>query len=229
MKLLTSFFAFAALSLITSAFAQDESPSPSAAEEATPAASLPATSEASPFPSAREERTPASATATEKKEGPSATIAATPKKNEGAESTKPGKGASAPAAKPAKKMSAEASLKDMENKWEAAVPNHDVKAVEPMVSSDFVGVSSKGKFINKSSLLAELKSDKDTYKSAKNEKLNVRQYDKDVAVVTGSAREKGTGKDGKPFDRTYRFTDTWVERNGNWQCVASQVMLLGQK
>ena len=26
------------------------------------------------------------------------------------------------------------------------------------------------------------------------------------------------------FLRTFRFTDTWVERGGQWQCVASQVM-----
>ena len=47
-----------------------------------------------------------------------------------------------------------------------------------------------------------------------------------IAVVVGTAHEKGTGKDGKAFDRTFRFTDTWVERNGQWQCVASQVMKL---
>jgi ketosteroid isomerase-like protein len=47
-----------------------------------------------------------------------------------------------------------------------------------------------------------------------------------VAVVVGTAHEKGTGKDGKAFDRKLRFTDTWVERGGQWQCVASQLMKL---
>lgn len=64
---------------------------------------------------------------------------------------------------------------------------------------------------------------KDTYKSAKNEKLNVRTFGPNMAVVTGRAREKGTGKNSKPFDRTYLFTDTSVQRGGQWQCVASQV------
>ncbi len=31
-------------------------------------------------------------------------------------------------------------------------------------------------------------------------------------------------KDGKPFDRAFRFTDTWMQRGGQWQCVASHVM-----
>ena len=31
------------------------------------------------------------------------------------------------------------------------------------------------------------------------------------------------------FDRAFRFTDTWLDRNGKWQCVASQAMLVSQK
>src|SRR6266508_3427524 len=65
---------------------------------------------------------------------------------------------------------------------------------------------------------------KDTYKSAVNERLAVRSYGPGVAVVIGTAHEKGTTKDGKPFDRTFRYTDTWVQRGGQWLCVASQVM-----
>src|SRR6266567_4480643 len=44
------------------------------------------------------------------------------------------------------------------------------------------------------------------------------------SVVIGTAHEKGTTKDGKPFDRAFRFTDTWMQRGGQWQCVASHVM-----
>jgi ketosteroid isomerase-like protein len=72
--------------------------------------------------------------------------------------------------------------------------------------------------------MGEMKKDKDTYKSAVNDKLAVHSYGPTVAVVVGTAHEKGTGKDGKAFDRLYRFTDTWVERNGQWQCVASHLM-----
>ena len=78
--------------------------------------------------------------------------------------------------------------------------------------------------MNKSALISELKKDKDTYKSAANEKLAVYSYGPGVAVVIGTAHEKGTTKDGKPFDRMFRFTDTWVKRGGQWQCVASHVM-----
>ncbi len=74
-----------------------------------------------------------------------------------------------------------------------------------MVASDFMGVSSKGKIQSRRAMLSEMKGDKDTYTSDKNEKLEVRKYGNNMAVVIGTYREKGTGKDGKAFDRSYRF------------------------
>jgi len=118
-------------------------------------------------------------------------------------------------------MSTDAALREMENKWEASYGAHDVSVPTAYVASDFVGVSPKFKFTNRSSLLSEFKKDKDTYQSTKNESLKVATFGPNVAVVTGRAREKGTGKDGKAFDRTYYFTDTWMQRGGQWQCIAS--------
>jgi ketosteroid isomerase-like protein len=140
--------------------------------------------------------------------------------------------ATAAAAKPAaatapastgKMMGKNMGVKDMENAWEAAVSKHDFATVDGFIAADFVGVSSKGKFVNRSDVLSEYKGDKDTYKSAKNEKLNVKMYGPSVAIVTGRAREVGTGKDGKAFDRTFLFTDTWMMRGGKWQCIGSQI------
>jgi ketosteroid isomerase-like protein len=119
-------------------------------------------------------------------------------------------------------MSTEATLREMENKWEAAYGTHDPSVAQAYVASDFVGVSPKFKFTTKSSLLSDFKKDKDTYTSTKNESLKVTSFGPNVAVVAGRAREKGTAKDGKAFDRTYYFTDTWMMRGGQWQCIASQ-------
>src|SRR5947207_4164812 len=117
------------------------------------------------------------------------------------------------------KHGAAADLKAMEDRWEAAVGAHDAKTVDGLVAPDFAGVWIDGTSRSKSGILRELKDDRDTYTSTKNEKLDVHSYGPNVAVVIGTAREKGTGKDGKAFDRTYRFTDTWMERSGQWQCV----------
>ncbi len=142
--------------------------------------------------------------------------AAAQKKETTTTAAKPAAAAAAPSGK---KM----GVRDMEEKWEASVPTHDIATVQGFVAADFVGISSQGKFTDRGSMLAEYKKDKDTYKSAKNEKLNVKNFGANVTVVTGRARERGTGKDGKAFDRTYLFTDTWMLRGGQWQCIASQV------
>jgi ketosteroid isomerase-like protein len=229
MKMFNSFVAVVALSFTLAAVAQEESSSPAATSEETPAASVEATSAATP------EATPASSL------GEKSTKAASPAKKEtSATATGAGKKASsatssakteaAPAAaQPGKKMGVDAAIREMENKWEAAVGSHDAATIGSFVANDFMGVSSKGKFINKAGLLAETKSDKDTYKSTRNERLDVRVYASNAAVATGTAREKGTGKDGKAFDRSYRFTDTWLARNGKWQCIASQATLAAGK
>jgi hypothetical protein len=214
MKIIISFLATAFLAAMS--FAQEESASP--AESTAPATQekASATVEETPASQPAEAASPAAA---KKAEAAKAAAPATAQKKETtATAAKPATSA-APAASSGKKM----GVKEMEEKWEASIPSHDFATVQGFVATDFVGVSSQGKFVDKSGVLAEYKKDKDTYKSAKNEKLNVKSFGPTVTVVTGRAREKGTGKDGKTFDRTFLFTDTWMLRNGQWQCIASQI------
>jgi ketosteroid isomerase-like protein len=202
MKIIISVLATTFLAAIT--FAQEESASPT--ESTTPTTEEKASGTVEETPASK----PAEATA------PAATSPTGPKKEATTTTaTKPAAPTTA-AAPSGKKM----SVKEMEEKWEASIPSHDFSTVQGFVSSDFVGISSQGKFVDKSSMLAEFKKDKDTYKSAKNEKLNVKAFGPNVMVVTGRAREKGTAKDGKAFDRTFLFTDTWMNRGGQWQCIA---------
>jgi ketosteroid isomerase-like protein len=213
MKILIPILATTFLAAMT--FAQEESASP--AESTSPAneEKASATVEETPAAKAEESTVPAAEKKAEPAASSKATATSTQKKEEATAEAKP----SAAAPMNTKGM----SVKEMENAWEAAVPTHNYSVVEGFVAADFAGVSSKGKFVNRSQMLAESKGDKDTYKSAKNEKLNVKMFGPDVAVVTGRTREVGTGKDGKAFDRTFLFTDTWMMRGGKWQCIASQV------
>jgi ketosteroid isomerase-like protein len=223
MKIIIPFFAFLFVAAMT--FAQEESPAPTEstapATEEKASATVETTPEAAPAeassPAAQKKEEPMAAPAPAKaaKKETSATTATAAKPATAA--------AAAPAASNTKMSGKNMSVKDMENAWEAAVPKHDFATVEGFVAADFMGVSSIGKFVNRSEMLSEYKGDKDTYKSAKNEKLNIKMYGPNVAVVTGRAREIGTGKDGKAFDRTFLFTDTWMMRGGKWQCVASQI------
>jgi ketosteroid isomerase-like protein len=120
-------------------------------------------------------------------------------------------------------------LKELESRWEGSLLNHDTSAIEKMVAEDFVGTSSSGKQGDKATLLAEAKRDTNVYSSAVSSDMTVRVFAPNVAVVTGIAKETGKTKAGKAFSHSYRFTDTWVERGGQWQCVAAHAMALPKK
>ena len=217
MKLITSLLGIVALTFVSSALAQEESPSASPEPNASTTAPETPAPAPSAAPETRATATPPEQPPAQKKEMP---LKAAPEKSA---SPAVAKAAAAPSGK---KMSVEAALKDNENRWEAAIAKHDMVIIGSMAADDFAGVNFDGKVMTRSGVLAEAKKDRDTYKSAVNEKLAVHTYGPNVAVVVGTAHEKGTGKDGQPFDRKFRFTDTWVERNGRWQCVASQIMKL---
>src|SRR4051812_9380410 len=141
-------------------------------------------------------------------------------------SPSPASSSSPAAAMPIKKSSAEATIREIEEKWEGSVKNHDTSIPQAYLADDFRGVSSKGKVMNKSGLLGELKKDTDVYSSTKNDKVDVRVFGGQFAVATGTSTEEGKDKGGQAFKRTFRWTDVWVLRQDKWMCVASQAMLV---
>jgi outer membrane biosynthesis protein TonB len=120
-------------------------------------------------------------------------------------------------------------LKTLEERWEGSFATHDISVIEQLVAEDFVGTSSSGKLGNKSTMISEARKDKNVYASAVSGDMIVHSFGPSVAVVTGVARESGKTPARKAFSHAYRFTDTWVERNGEWKCVAASAMALPKK
>ncbi|MEP6956738.1 MAG: DUF4440 domain-containing protein [Chthoniobacterales bacterium] len=113
------------------------------------------------------------------------------------------------------------TIRGLEQRWQTAIREHDVAVIDELVATDFVGTSSNGQTGSKSTLLSEMRRDKNEYKSADTRSLSVRTEGDNVAVVTGIARESGTTESGQRFSNSRRFTDTWVKRKGKWRCIAS--------
>ena len=109
----------------------------------------------------------------------------------------------------------------MENRWAAATKTHDIATIQGLLAGDYVGVTASGNIVNKAGLLAELRKDKNVYDSVTNSRLDVRLHG-DTAVVVGTTKQRGKDASGREFSFTYNWTDTWVLRGGQWQCVASQ-------
>jgi hypothetical protein len=222
--------------LALTAFAVATAPFAWAQEESTTPAPMPETSAPETTPpvtdpsvSVTTEKSPAaeksSSPAATKSSSPAATKSSSPAATKSS-SPAATKSSSPAAVMPTKKSTPEATLRDIEDKWEASIMSHDPSVAQAYLGNDYRGVSSKGKVMSKSTLLAEIKKDSDTYTSTKNGPMDVRVFGGHFAVVMGTSTEVGKAKDGKPFKRSFRWTDAWVERDGKWQCVASQSMLL---
>ena len=50
-----------------------------------------------------------------------------------------------------------------------------------------------------------------------------------LLVCANDLVQRFRGPTFKAFDRTYRFTDMWMDRGGKWKCAARQVSLVSQK
>ena len=118
-----------------------------------------------------------------------------------------------------------AAVRELENQWAAATSAHDLDAIKELLASDYIGVTTSGKTVNKAGLLAELKKDSNKYTSVTNPTMEVRMHG-NTAVVVGTTRQKGTNAAGQQFSLLYRWTDMWVERDGRWVCVSSQSIRL---
>ncbi len=131
--------------------------------------------------------------------------------------------------KSADSSATKAKLKEMEDAWAKALLNKDHSAVRDMVADDFAGFSSEGKHLTKTQLLDEIKNETNTLSSSVNDKMDVHLYAPNLATVCGTSTEKGKDKDGKEFTHSYAWVDTWMERNGKWECIAEAVMQFPEK
>ena len=110
-------------------------------------------------------------------------------------------------------------LRQMEKEWEASPSN--TATIQKIVADDFVGVTSEGKIVTKKAMLKGA-SEEDADGSTSVGRMDVRLHGAKVAIVVGTAKRTTKDNAGKNSTASYRFTDTWIERGGNWQCVASQ-------
>ena len=134
-----------------------------------------------------------------------------------ASATARAQGAPPPASAPPSAV--ERTLFALEDDWTRALVRRDAalfrRIVHPRwVYSDEHGVSGRD------AAIAEFTTGTDTVTSASNEEMRAHVYG-GVAVVTGILVTRGRGATG-PFAHRYRYTDTWLLRNGRWQAIASQ-------
>lgn len=115
-----------------------------------------------------------------------------------------------------------ANLIYMESDWNNAVMKRDVAWFERNYADDMTEVSLRnGALARKADAIKSMKDDKSVFESLDLSETNVRM-DGNTAIVTGVNRIRGRDDKGKPMDMRFRFTDTFVKRDGRWLVWATQ-------
>jgi ketosteroid isomerase-like protein len=111
----------------------------------------------------------------------------------------------------------------LDTEYQAAVKKNDADTMDRLLADDFVLVTGSGKVYTKSDLLQEARSGYVIYERQEDTAKKVRVWD-DTAVITAKLWGKGT-ENGKPFDYTLWFTDTYVRTATGWRYVFGQSSL----
>jgi ketosteroid isomerase-like protein len=112
----------------------------------------------------------------------------------------------------------------LDTQYQAAVKINDAATMARILADDFVLVTGSGKTFNKADMLEDAKGAQSTYEHNDEAFQTVRVWG-DTAVVTARLWEKGT-TNGKPFDRKFWFSDTYVRTPAGWTYVFGQSSLV---
>ncbi len=116
--------------------------------------------------------------------------------------------------------SIEDQIKKNEQDWAQAVVREGVASVDQYEADDIITTDPSGRVTGKAADKTDLSSGDYKIQSEELSDLKVLVYG-NTAVAAATNFMKGTYK-GQDLSGKYRFTDTWVKRNGKWQVVASQ-------
>ena len=106
----------------------------------------------------------------------------------------------------------------LEDAWVTAVIDRDAAAFDRLLAPGFV-YSEDDRVYTRAQLIREITQGTDTVTAGRNEDLSVRVYG-NTAIATGWLILSGRGATG-PFERRYRYTDTWARLNGRWRVVGA--------
>lgn len=97
-------------------------------------------------------------------------------------------------------------------------------ALRQALTADFTLVDSHGNVTGLKQNLAEVAAREPFYQEFRNHDQKVRLYG-DAALIVGITSIRGSAG-GTPFAADFRYTDTWVRRDGKWLLAASQASRL---
>ncbi len=101
-----------------------------------------------------------------------------------------------------------------------AMCRRDIPALNALLADDLVYTHSSARLDSKQSLIKGMESGTTVYTSVEPSDVKAQDFG-DTVVLTGAARIQVT-TNGRPIQFGVRFTDIYVNKNGQWQMVAWQ-------
>jgi hypothetical protein len=117
----------------------------------------------------------------------------------------------------------EQNLARLEQLWTTALMRRDRAAIERTLGPKFV-YTLNDSMRYRPEYVAMLLAPGDIITDARVDSIEV-QAAGNIGVTTGWRTIWGRGPQG-PFERRYRFTDTWMPRSGTWQMIAAHDYLV---
>ena len=111
-------------------------------------------------------------------------------------------------------------LIELEQRWNEAIYRKDIAFIENILADEFIATYDDGSRGDKARELALVAEFNQRVESAIQDEFTVKVYG-DTAVVWFTLRLVGI-RQGQRAEVTLHYTDVFVLRNGDWQCVSTQ-------
>jgi ketosteroid isomerase-like protein len=116
---------------------------------------------------------------------------------------------------------AERYIIESERQWAESVASGDTTVIERILADDFIGVDPKGRHYDKSEMISDTRNAPKYFVSNHVNDVKVRFYG-DTAIAQGNESwQRHNGEQGR-----FVWTDTWLRRNGRWQIVAAEDLIV---
>lgn len=116
-----------------------------------------------------------------------------------------------------------AEVASLDRQFQAAVKRNDAVTMDRILADDYALVTGSGKVYTKSDLLNDARSKSYVFEHQEDSDQTVRVWG-NTAVITAKLWEKGL-HNGKAFDYTVWFSDTYVRTSSGWKYVFGQSSL----
>jgi ketosteroid isomerase-like protein len=112
------------------------------------------------------------------------------------------------------------AVSQLEDQWAKAIEAHDTTFLTRVLAPDFHGTSDSGKTFGRADVLRDAADTATQLRNVRDQDREVRIYGNGTVAVVTALGSWTVEKGQQPGQRSGRYTETWVKRDGGSQAVA---------